>query len=118
MIAYGLSLYWFTNIFQSGAIVLYAILSLFTGIFCLLLNTTNKKIQSHILKALFAAVCWTALEFFRSELFWLRFTWITPGIAIGPNWLSPFIGVYGASFIIIFSATLTVFKHTRIIGPL
>jgi apolipoprotein N-acyltransferase len=116
MIAYGSSLYWFTNIFQSGAFVLHAILSLFTGIFCLLLNMTNKKIRSPILKALFAAVCWTAIEFFRSEIFWLRFTWITPGIALGPTWLSPFVGVYGTSFIVIFSSTLIVFKRTRVIG--
>jgi len=116
IITYGLSLYWFTNIFQTGAIGLYAILSSFIGVFCLLLSITSGKIQKPVLKALFAAVCWTSIEFFRSELFWLRFTWITPGIALGPTWLSPFVGVYGSTFIIIFSSTLVVFKPTRISG--
>lgn len=116
MIAYGFSLYWFTNIFQSGAIVLHAIMALFVGFFCLFVNVTSKRLQIVPLKALFAAVCWVAIEFFRSEIFWLRFTWITPGIAVGPTWLSPFWGVYGTSFIIICASALILFKQTRIVG--
>jgi apolipoprotein N-acyltransferase len=116
MIAYGVSLYWLINIFQSAAFVLHAIISLFVGIFCLILNRTNKKIQNTFLKVLFVAVSWTAIEFFRSELFWLKFTWVTPGIALGPTWLSPFVGVYGTSFIILFSSAMIVFKSTRIMG--
>ena len=116
MIAYGLSLFWLTNIFQISAIGLFAILSIFIGVFCLLYNIAGSEIQRPVIMALFTAVCWTSIEFFRSEIFWLRFSWITPGIALGPTWLSPFIGVFGASFIVIFSSTLVVFKPTRIIG--
>jgi hypothetical protein len=59
MIAYGVSLYWLINIFQSAAFVLHAIIALFVGFFCLILNSTNKRIQNTFLKVLFVAVSWT-----------------------------------------------------------
>ena len=100
MVAYGISLHWLVRIFPAAAVPLWAIVSLFVAAFCLLLNIFRRRIRSPVLLALFASTLWTAIEFYRSELFFLRFPWITPGSSLGPTWLSPIVGVYGASFIV------------------
>ena len=101
MMAYGITLHWLFHIFGLRAISLFAIMALFTALFCLLLNFFTKQTNSAVLKVLLAATLWTAIEFYRSELFFLRFPWITPGSALGPTFLSPILGVYGASFLAI-----------------
>ena len=75
------------------------------ALFCLLFNHFTRQTKSAILKVLLAATLWTALEFYRSELFFLRFPWITPGSALGPTFLSPILGVYGATFLVIAACT-------------
>jgi len=57
-----------------------------------------------------------SFEFFRSEIFILRFPWITPGTAIGPTWLSPVVGVYGATFLMMATAAAFVFRKTIWLG--
>jgi apolipoprotein N-acyltransferase len=115
-IGYGLSLYWMFYIFRWVAIPLYAIMALFTALFCLLYNFLSKRIDSALLKVAAAAVLWTAFEFFRSEIFFLRFPWITPGTAIGPTWMSPIVGVYGTSFLMMATAAAFVFRKTIWLG--
>ncbi len=87
-------------------------MALFVALFCLFFNIISKQINSTMLKVLIAATLWTAIEFFRCELFLLRFPWITPGSAIGPTWLSPVLGVYGASFLIMATAAAFMFRRT------
>lgn len=101
IIGYGITLYWLFHIFSSAAIPLFAILALFTAFFCLLFNYLSKRTKSPVLNVLLAATLWTAIEFYRSELFFLRFPWITPGSALGPTFLSPILGVYGTTFLVI-----------------
>lgn len=115
MIAYGLTLYWLFYIFASVSIVLFAILAVFTAFFCFLFNFFAKQTRSPVLNMFLAATIWTAIEFYRSELFFLRFPWITPGSAPGPTLLSPILGVYGMSFLII--AASAGFMHRRTILP-
>jgi apolipoprotein N-acyltransferase len=100
-IGYAGSLYWFFHIFAQAAPFLFAILAMFTGLFCLLLNIFTQKKTPVALQVLVAATLWTGIEFYRAELFFLCFPWITPGSALGPTLLSPIFGVYGASFLII-----------------
>jgi apolipoprotein N-acyltransferase len=54
----------------------------------------------------FTVVNWSALEFIRAELFPLRFPWMTAGLAVGPNALLPWIGVYGAGLLVVAAAAL------------
>ena len=47
---------------------------------------------------------WTGLEYFRSELYFLRFSWLSPGYAfIGAPWQAALrlSGVYGIGFLLI-----------------
>ena len=91
--------------------MLIVIIAAFTALFCLLLNYFAKQTNSATLKLILAATLWTALEFYRSELFFLRFPWITPGSALGPTYLSPIVGVYGMSFLV--AAASAGFVHRR-----
>jgi apolipoprotein N-acyltransferase len=56
--------------------------------------------------AVFTALNWGAWEFVRAELFPLKFPWMTAGLAIGPNVLVPWIGVYGVSLVVVLGAAL------------
>lgn len=103
-LGYAFTLYWFFHIFGAAAVVLWALLALFTAICCLLFNFIAKQTRSALLNVFLVATIWTAIEFFRSELFFLRFPWITPGSALGPTYLSPILGVYGASFLVILAS--------------
>ena len=111
-IGYGTTLYWFFHIFAAAAMPLFAVMGLFTAVFCLLFNALDKQIRSPVLKVFVAATLWTAIEFYRSEVFVLRFPWVTPGVALGPTMLSPILGVYGASFLIVTAAAGFVYRKT------
>lgn len=116
MAAYGFSLYWFFTIFGWLAMALYAIISLFSGLFCMGVAVSDRKIRCPFLNVLFVALWWTGIEFFRSELFFLRFSWITPGTAMGPVWLSPLVGVYGVSFCVMLIPAALRWKKTWPLG--
>lgn len=119
MIAYGISLWWLWNIFGAGAICLWALMAAFTAVFAALLNATEGCFKSPLLKASAAGLWWTAVEFYRSELFALRFPWLTAGSALGPTWISPIVGVYGASFLVLFvCAGLLHRKNIAVAGAL
>ena len=110
-VGFGGALCWLFHLFAQGAVPLFAIIALFTALFCLLFNVLEKRSKAPVLKVLLAATLWTAIEFYRSELFFLRFPWITPGSAMGPTFLSPILGVYGASFLVV--AASAAFLHRR-----
>lgn len=112
LIGYGSSLYWLYHIFTVAAFPLYAILALFTALFCLLHTCFVQHTPSVILRIILAATLWTGIEFFRSELYFLRFPWITPGSALGPTYLSPILGVYGASFLVMAASSAFLQRRT------
>ncbi len=64
------------------------------------------------------ATLWTAIEFYRCELFVLRFPWITPGTALGPIFLSPILGVYAGSFIVAAVSMALIYRRTVSLGVL
>ncbi len=58
-------------------------------------------------------VIWLGLEYFRSELYYLRFAWLTPGFAIShQGWVKlAVLGTYGFSFAVL--SLLAVFQTVR-----
>lgn len=109
---YGISLHWFFNIFGVASITFYALMALFIAIFCSLRTFFQRFNRSPFLNILFAALLWTAIEYYRCELFFLRFAWITPGSALGPTALSPLVGVYGASFLVATASASFLYRKT------
>ncbi len=116
VIGYGATLYWLFNIFALTAIPLFVIMACFSGLFCMLFNAISKQKLPPIINVIIAGVLWTGIEFYRSELFFLRFPWVTPGTALGPTFLSPLLGVYGTSFLILTAAAAVINRRTRPFG--
>jgi len=100
---YGPHLAFFWGIFGPVAISLWTILAIWVGFFVLIAWSLGRFAREWIL--LFAVpIVWTGLEYFRCELYYLKFAWLTPGIAMsaggwGADSAVGGLGVYGAGFI-------------------
>ncbi|HUS34578.1 MAG TPA: nitrilase-related carbon-nitrogen hydrolase [Verrucomicrobiae bacterium] len=60
---------------------------------------------------IFDPILWTGLEYFRSELYQLKFSWLSPGFVLGPNVGIPALGSYGLTFALM--AVLTAISMMR-----
>ncbi len=105
---YGPQLHFFWNIFGPAAIALWLVLALWLGLFVLLLQGVDRYWGAHGAVAL-APVLWLGLEYFRSELYYLRFSWLTAGTFVPPAtwpWGFSRIGVYGIGALLMLGAAL------------
>ena len=105
MLVFAATLIWLVEIFGAMALLLQFIIAMFTVFFALIFNTLDSPKRSPWLIGLVSAVLWAGIEYYRGEWFTLRFPWITPGTALPPNALTPIIGVYGISLLVILAAT-------------
>ncbi len=87
------------TIFGPAAVPLWLILAFFHGVFLLLLHRVEGRLGARWAMWL-APVLWCGIEYFRSEVWWLRFAWFTAGSVFqdGPAWLISTFGVYGMGF--------------------
>ncbi len=104
MTAFGLGLSWLYQIFGSVVVVLWMVLAAFTALFADMQGRAQSRGWSGWSMAAFTAMNWCGWEFIRAELFPLKFPWMTAGLAMGPNALLPWIGVYGVSFFVVLAA--------------
>jgi apolipoprotein N-acyltransferase len=84
------------SVFGPAAVVLWGILALFHAVFVLVLHRVETLAGTAWALGL-APVVWCGLEYFRSEVWWLRFAWLTAGsvfVDAPRSWLGTF-GVYG-----------------------
>lgn len=117
-LAVGLGIYvppmaFLGSVFGVAALVLWTILAGFHAVFVLLLHRVE-RIGGSLWALGLAPVVWCGLEYFRSEVWWLRFSWLSVGSVFveGPQpWLR-FLGGYGLGFVAAsFAATgLMVFQ--------
>ncbi|HEX7862891.1 MAG TPA: nitrilase-related carbon-nitrogen hydrolase [Verrucomicrobiae bacterium] len=108
LLIFGPLLSWFWRIFGPTAIGLWLVLSFFTAAFVLLLHFWRRQFGPKLIW-LIAPMLWTGLEYFRSELYYLKFSWFSVGYVFsGANGLLPihWLGVYGTGFLIFFVAAL------------
>ncbi len=108
---YGITMTWLLDVFAGHRYVfvpLILIMSLFTAVFARGYAVACARYRAGWITVLFAAVWWLSCEFFRSEIFYLKFPWMTPGLGLGPTWVSPFLGVSGAGFLIILGSAACV----------
>ncbi len=106
MATYGLGVSWLFHIFGTMVVVLWCVLAAFTALFAEMQSRASLRGVAGWQLAVFTALNWSAWEFIRAELFPLKFPWMTAGLAMGPNTLLPWIGVYGVSVLVVFSAVL------------
>jgi apolipoprotein N-acyltransferase len=95
-------LHFFWGIFGPGAVVLWLVLAFWIGAFVLLTHLARRRFGEGW-AVLAAPVFWIGLEYFRSELYYLRFSWLSAGYAFAGlpsagtmRWL----GVYGVGFVL------------------
>jgi apolipoprotein N-acyltransferase len=115
-VGYGLTVHWLARLFGPSCLSLFTLLGLFTAVFAWLFRVHPAGRHPAWRRVLFIAVLWTAIEFYRSELFFLHFPWATPGVALGPTLLSPWVGVYGASFFMAAAAAACLRRETLSFG--
>ena len=94
----------FWGIFQAAAIVLWLILALWIGFFFALLGACLRRWGHHALWL--APVFWTGIEYTRSELYYLKFSWLNLGYALPPILNSP--GMYTAGFLVFLLAAAVI----------
>lgn len=92
----------FWEIFRAAAIVLWLILSFWIGLFAAIVCACIRR-WGRTRAMWLVPFIWTGLEYFRSELYYLKFSWLNIGYAL-PAPLSGFgpyhIGMYGAGFFV------------------
>ncbi len=110
---YAVGLSWLYHIFGMLAVVLWTVLAAFTALFAEMQGRAGLRGWHGWKLVAFTAVNWCGWEFIRAELFPLRFPWMTAGLAMGPNALLSWIGVYGVSLIVVLAAALFIGRQLK-----
>ncbi|MHC4924362.1 MAG: nitrilase-related carbon-nitrogen hydrolase [Planctomycetota bacterium] len=108
-------LHFLFGIFHVFAVPLWCVLASWTALFVLLARAAFRRLPKWWAVAL-VPFLWTGQEYFRSELYYLRFSWINPGFAFAdnlPGALVPELGVYGTGFVIAALAAVLVVVPSR-----
>lgn len=110
MTVFGIGLSWLYEIFGVLVVVLCCVLAAFTALFAEMQARAARRGWSGWKFAAFTALNWCGWEFIRAELFPLKFPWMSSGLAIGPNGLLPWIGVYGVGLLVVLCAALVAMR--------
>jgi apolipoprotein N-acyltransferase len=108
---YAPQLGFFWTIFGGAAVLLWLVLALWLALFSVIgwRIRTRWGVRAWLVALPFL---WTGLEYFRSELYYLRFSWINAGYALAPlpavSWLVSG-GMYAASFVLMSMVSLWLF---------
>jgi apolipoprotein N-acyltransferase len=96
----------FWKIFGPAAIALYYILGFWIGIFTATTCAALRRFGP-LKTTLLVPFFWMGLEYFRSELYYLKFSWMNVGYAFSGDWLGLHLfGMYGMGFLAAFGAAL------------
>ena len=87
--------------FRPGAIALWLVLAFWVGLFAAIVCGSIRRWGK--VKAMWLVpMVWTGLEYFRSELYYLKFSWLNIGYALSDFRFNPFgvLGMYGVGFLV------------------
>jgi len=104
----------FWPIFGPAAIALWLVLALWLALFVVL--THLAIVQWGLKRAAFLVpFLWTGLEYFRSELYHLKFSWLNVGYAFAESSLVPwsYLGVFGVGFLTVAFAAGTLVIQSK-----
>jgi apolipoprotein N-acyltransferase len=90
----------FYTIFSMAAVPLWLVLAFWHGLFLWLGQRARTLFPGWAGLMLVPFLC-TGLEYFRSELYPLKFSWLSPAFALGPNVGVSILGSYGLTFILL-----------------
>jgi apolipoprotein N-acyltransferase len=104
----------FWTIFSAGALVLWLVYAFWIGLFAALTRTALRR-MGPILGWAVVPFLWTGLEYFRSELYYLKFAWLSPAYAFSEMpWQVPLslTGVFGLGFVLAAVAAIASLPRT------
>lgn len=101
LLVFAPKLGWFFGIFGIASVALWMILALWHGLFFFVASWVRMRGMLFLIPIL-----WTGIEYFRSELYPLKFSWMAAGYAFAerPGMLVSVLGVYGAGFVLMAAA--------------
>ena len=105
-LCYAPQLFFFWNIFSVAAIVLWLVLAFWVGLFTAIVCGSLRR-WGKVKTAWLIPIVWTGIEYFRSELYYLKFSWLNVGYAL-PAPLNG-IGIYSLGFLV-FAIVLGVYS--------
>jgi apolipoprotein N-acyltransferase len=91
----------FWKIFGPGAFALWLVVAFWIGLFVVLTHQCQCRFKTPFW-AVLVPFLWTGLEYFRSELYFLRFSWLNVGYAFSDSAALPIFhgaGMYGVGFL-------------------
>lgn len=107
----------FWRMFGPAAIALWTVLAFWIGLFVAFTHVALVRLGARR-AALLLPFLWMGLEYFRSELYYLKFSWLNVGFAFAQTRFLPFqiLGVYGIGFCIsAYAALFFVVRAKRIL---
>ena len=107
----------FWRIFGVGAIALWLVLAVWIALFVVLAHLALVKLGPKR-AALLIPFLWTGLEYFRSELYHLKFSWLNVGYVFAESSIVPWewLGVYGVGFgVAAWSSLFLAFSARRVL---
>lgn len=121
LLCFGPQLAWMWTIFGLAAIPLWMILSFWTGGFVLLVHAIFVRWGAGW-ATVAIPIAWTGFEYFRSELYSLKFSWMNIGYAFsGTRAPLHVMGMYGIGFLVAMAAAVWFFpplNRRRIVSGL
>ena len=116
VLAFGIGLPWFWNIFNVFCLLLWLILALFPALFAAVFAWGRSRGLQGGRLAVFAALAWTSTEFVRCEVMPLKFPWMHVGLALEPWPLVSWIGVYGLGFVAVWLVAALMQRSWKLAG--
>ncbi|HEY3761984.1 MAG TPA: nitrilase-related carbon-nitrogen hydrolase [Verrucomicrobiae bacterium] len=91
-------LFFFWTVFGPAAIVLWIVFGFWIGLFVAIVCGCIRRWGKERM-VLLVPIIWTGLEYFRSELYYLKFSWLNIGYAFSSA-LAGAVGMYGVGFLV------------------
>jgi len=97
LLSYAPQLFFFWHIFNAIALILWLVLAFWVGLFAAIVCGSARR-WGKVKTAWLIPIVWTGVEYFRSELYYLKFSWLNVGYAMPSG--SFLVGMYGVGFFV------------------
>jgi apolipoprotein N-acyltransferase len=123
LVFYGLSLQWFFKVLGMASPALWCMLALWPALFCVVAWFTMRGRYGGPGWPVIAGLAWCGIEYFRSEIWLVKFAWLGLGFSQAPVLpvlqVCSLVGVYGLSAVIVaFNCAVFLFVARRDWRPL
>ena len=106
-------LFCFWGMFGPAAIPLWIVFAFWIGLFAAIVCGSIRR-WGNAKAAWLIPIIWTGVEYFRSELYYFKFSWLNVGYAYPNFQIAPLVtlGMYGVGFIFFSAAVILAFRNS------